>query len=84
MAAIHDFFAEMDRFMQPENLWHLAQYHETLPHNGSMMSLKRASYGVEMHIFRPGEGVVRYQVGQRVSFDGVLLSRLLTTDRVAI
>ncbi len=68
------FFKAMTRFMEPENLWHLADFHASLPHDGSAISFKRPTHGVELHIFVPREGISQYQVGKVEAFEG---SRLL-------
>lgn len=75
---LNGFFTEMTRFMEAESLWYLAEFHASLPHDGSAISLKRPTHGVELHIFVPGEGISRYKVDKAGAFDG---SRLLAILR---
>ncbi|NPD15759.1 hypothetical protein HOY34_11150 [Xinfangfangia sp. D13-10-4-6] len=75
---LSDYFAEMDHFMQAENLWHLAEFHRSLPADGASISFKAKGEAAELHIFQPGEGIARYRITKPLAFDGAGLIAMLS------
>lgn len=74
---LSDFFREMDRFMQPDNLWHLSVYHSDHARDGAVISFRRPTHGAELHIYSPGWEIERYLIGKPVGFDGAVITNLL-------